>query len=201
MRLIGSEEHEQVWRSKISTLGPFCLLLWDDPFNNRLITGKLLYRGAQLSDDQIVTYKECSKNFGEYRSFQAFTSCSRNRAVAEAFSDNALFIMQVILTFTVDLSPWSEYPDEEEELVIPGVCFTVERVEFDDDTKRHLIYLQLRQRFSGEYEHFFYNPCKLATIVLRTIILLSFTIELLLSTNEYTLLNRNLHNLEVYLLN
>jgi hypothetical protein len=27
MRLIGSEEHEQIWRSKVRTLGPFSLLL------------------------------------------------------------------------------------------------------------------------------------------------------------------------------
>ncbi|CAF1122885.1 unnamed protein product [Didymodactylos carnosus] len=128
MRFIGSDEHEQVWRSKIRTLGPFCLLLWDDPFNNKLNTGKLLYRGAQLTDDQIITYKDYSGHFDEYRSFQAFTSCSRNRAVAEAFSGNALFIMQVLFAFTVDLSPFSEYPDEEEELITPGVCFTVQRV-------------------------------------------------------------------------
>jgi hypothetical protein len=178
MRLIGSEEHEQVWRSKIRTLGPFCLLLWDDPFSNKLNTGKLLYRGAKLTDDQIVTYKDCSKNSGEYRSFQAFTSCSRNRTVAEAFSGNALFVIQVVFTFTMDLSPWSRYPDEEEELVIPGVCFTVQRVEFDDDTKKYLIYLQLRQRFSGEYEHFFHNPCELTAILLRILILFSFMIEL-----------------------
>ena len=36
MRLIGSEQHEQVWKSKITTLGPFCLLLWDNPFNRKL---------------------------------------------------------------------------------------------------------------------------------------------------------------------
>ena len=54
MRLIGSEEHEQIWRSKIRTFGPFCLLLWDNPFNSKIITSETkLYRGAQLSDDLI----------------------------------------------------------------------------------------------------------------------------------------------------
>ncbi|CAF3888919.1 unnamed protein product [Rotaria sp. Silwood1] len=42
MRLIGDREHEQVWRSKVRTLGPFCLLLWDDPFNTKLTTKKTL---------------------------------------------------------------------------------------------------------------------------------------------------------------
>jgi hypothetical protein len=66
--------------------------------------------------------------------------------------------MEILFTFTMDLSPWSAYPDEEEELVIPGVCFTVQRLEYDNDSKKHTIYLQLRQRFSGEYELLFHNP-------------------------------------------
>jgi hypothetical protein len=184
MRLIGNEEHEQVWQTKIHTLGPFCLLLWDDPFSNKLSMGKLLYRGANLSDDQIDTYKDCSKRPNEYRTFQAFTSCSRNRTVAEAFSGNALFIMQVLFAFTMDLSPWSAYNDEEEELVIPGVGFTVQRVEFEKNTKKHLIYLQLRQRFSGEYEQFFHNLCELTSIVLKFPILIFFVIELSFSINK-----------------
>jgi len=63
MRLIGSEQHEQVWRSKIRTLGPFCLLLWDNPFNTQLTKpGTILYRGAKLSDDLIDLFKDdCSK--------------------------------------------------------------------------------------------------------------------------------------------
>lgn len=64
MRLIGSEEHEQVWRSKVQTLGPFCLLLWDNPANSRTTErGTILYRGANLSKEQISSIKnECSKD-------------------------------------------------------------------------------------------------------------------------------------------
>ena len=35
MQLVGNKEKEQVWRSKLRTLGPFCLLLWDDPINKK----------------------------------------------------------------------------------------------------------------------------------------------------------------------
>jgi hypothetical protein len=96
MRLIGAEEHEQIWRSKVRTLGPFCLLLWNNPFNNKLNKNIKLYRAAQLSSEQIDTYKDLSAHPDEYRSFQAFTSCSRNRELAENFGEtNVLFIMQV----------------------------------------------------------------------------------------------------------
>ncbi|CAF1512807.1 unnamed protein product [Rotaria magnacalcarata] len=132
MRLIGDDEQEQVWRSKVHTLGPFCLLLWDDPFNTVMKTEKILYRGANLTNQQIATYEEMAACPEEHRSFQAFTSCSRNREKAEQFG-NTLFIMEILFTFILDISELSEYPDEEEELITPGVCFNV----------------RLRQRFNA----------------------------------------------------
>ena len=155
-RLIGSNDHEKVWRRKVRTLGPFCLLLWDNPFNKKLKTNMTLYRGAKLTDDQIAIYKNMAGDLEEYRSFQSFTSCSRNPQMAENFQNaNVLFVMEVLFAFTVDVSIISQYPHEEEELITPGVGFNVQRVEFDNDTKKHVIYLQLRQRFSGKYIVFF----------------------------------------------
>lgn len=168
MRWIGSEKHEKVWQSKIRTFGPFCLLLWDNPFNDKPNTKMTLYRGANLTDEQIATYIDYSQRPNEYRSFQAFTSCSRNRAVAEMYSVNALFIMKVLFAFTADLSSLSQYPDEEEELITPGVCFSVQSVEFDENTNKQLIFIQLRQRFGGEYEQFFHHPpCDLKKVLLK----------------------------------
>ncbi|CAF1429753.1 unnamed protein product [Rotaria sp. Silwood1] len=149
MRLIGDKDHEHVWRSKIRTLGPFCLLLWDDPFNKKAKIKKTLYRGAYLNGEQIAKYKLMSKNSYNYGSFQAFTSCSRNRKKAENFG-NALFIMEIVVAFTADLADVSEYPEEEEELITPGVSFWVTKVELDRKINKHLIYLRLRQRFSGK---------------------------------------------------
>jgi hypothetical protein len=154
MRLVGSPEQAEIWRSKVRTLGPFCLLLWDNPFSNKLTKKIKLYRGATLNAEQIKTYEELSTDSNEYRTFQAFTSCSRNRIFAENFG-NVLFIMDVFSAFTIDLKEISAYPEEEEELVTPGVSFHVERMEYDSNTRKHLIYLKLRQRFdSKSFEQF-----------------------------------------------
>ncbi|CAF1492522.1 unnamed protein product [Rotaria sordida] len=147
MRLVGDKEQEKIWRSKVCTLGPFCLLLWDDPFNKELTTKKTLYRGATLTKEQIDAYTKMAEDDEAYGSFQAYTSCSRNRDKIEELG-NTLFIMEVLIAFIVDLSPLSEYSAEEEELVTPGVCFRVKSVEFDRKKNKHLIHLQLRQRFS-----------------------------------------------------
>ncbi|CAF2822010.1 unnamed protein product [Rotaria sp. Silwood2] len=149
MRLVGDKDHENVWRSKVRTLGPFCLLLWDDPFNKEAKTKKTLYRGAKLTGEQIAKYEEMAKDSKMYGSFQAFTSCSRNRKKAEKFG-NTLFIMEIVVAFTADLANLSEYPNEEEELIAPGVSFWVTKVKFDRNINKHLISLKLRQRFSSE---------------------------------------------------
>ena len=149
MRLVGDKEHNDAWKSKIPTLGPFCLLLWDDPLNTKAKTDKIVYRGANLNPDQIAKYEGMANDKNKYGSFQAFTSCSRNRKKAEKFG-NALFIMELVVAFTADLEKFTEYPSEEEELVTPGVCFRVKKVEYDDKNKKHLIYLTLSQRWAGE---------------------------------------------------
>ena len=155
MRLIGDNSQEQVWRSKIPTLGPFCLLLWDDPSNKTMKTKITLYRGATLTEEQIDTYRQMAEHPNEYRSFQAFTSTSRNREKAEEFG-KTLFIMYVEFAFIADISSLSAYKAEEEELITPGVCFSVQKVEFDQKSNKHLVYLKLRQRFSGESRRFFF---------------------------------------------
>ena len=151
MRLIGSEQHEEVWRDKVRTLGPFALLLWDNLSKSEMIEPKtILYRGAQLPDDLIALFKnDCSKDRKPWRTFQAFTSCSRNRNVAEMFG-NVLFIMETRIAFTVDLRELSQYPDEEEELLLPGISLMIDRVKFDEKDKKHLIYLTLQQRHSSK---------------------------------------------------
>lgn len=157
MRLIGSDGHEHIWRSKIGTLGPFCLLLWDSPSSYNSVKPKtILYRGAQLSEETVSVFRDdCLKDRKPDRSFPAFTSCSRNREVAETYG-NTLFIMEIQHAFSVDLQPFSQFPDEEEELLSPGVCFKVDFVESDASKNRHWIFLNLQQshrrksiRFAG----------------------------------------------------
>ena len=165
MRLIGSPEHEEIWRCKIPTLGPFCLLLWDNPHNKTMIRpGTILYRGMKLSDDIITSFKDESLRSSKlWHTFQAFTSCSRNRTFAEQFG-NVLFIMKTLIAFTIDLSPLSEYGFEEEELLYPAVSFTVDRVESSDSNDKHVFYVTLQHKHRSEsieilfFESFQKNP-------------------------------------------
>ena len=78
MRLVGNKEKEEVWRSKVLTLDPFCLLLWDDPINGKAQAKKTLYPGAKLNSEQIASYEEMAKDKDAYGSFQAFSSRTRN---------------------------------------------------------------------------------------------------------------------------
>ncbi|CAF1375262.1 unnamed protein product [Rotaria sp. Silwood1] len=173
MRLVGSKEHENVWRSKTRTFGPFCLLLWDDPYNHLPLTGgKMLYRGANLSDDLIAQYTKLSRSSDQRGSFQAFTSSSRSRAKAEQFG-NVLFVMQVNYAYTTDLSPLSEYPDEEEELIHPGVCFTINGTRYDPSKNKHEIYLTLTHNVDDDHANpavrLYNGVCRASSAVLLPI--------------------------------
>lgn len=150
MRIIGDDSQEPFWRNKVKTLGPFCLLLWDDPFSKTVRKKFQVYRCATLTNEQIATYKEMEENSDEFRSFQTFTSCTRNRQKAEEFG-NTLFIMNVEFAFVADISPLTPYRHEEEELITPGVHFMVERVSFDPKTIKYVIQLKLRQRFLSKF--------------------------------------------------
>ena len=148
MRLIGNVESEHVWRSKIRTLGPFCLLLWDDPLN----------KSMKITPKQLAFYIDMAKDPTRYSSsgFQAFTSCSRTRQIAERFG-NTLLIVHIMFAFTADISSLSQFPAEEEELITPGVSFSVKSVNFDPEIKKHVITLKLRQRWCGEHKQRFSN--------------------------------------------
>lgn len=139
MRLIGNKEHEQTWRNKVPTLGPFALLLWDNP-STSLPTppGTTLFRGAFLEDQIIQGFVEdSSKEDKPMHSFPSFTSCSRIKEEAEKFG-NVLFVMNIKHAFTVDLKPFSKYPYEEEQLLSPGSCFIVQHVDKIDQKKCHV---------------------------------------------------------------
>jgi hypothetical protein len=151
MRLVENEQYEETWRGKLYTFGPFFLLLWKNPFNGKLNENmETLYRGINLSSTEIDSFRnDCFQETKSQRSFQAFTSCSRNRAIAEKIG-NTLLIMIVKCVFAMSLVPFSDYPYEEEVLLFPGVCFTFERVEFDKAQNKHLIYLNLNYRSTSK---------------------------------------------------
>lgn len=141
MRLIGSEDHEHIWRSKVRTLGLFASLLWDNPSTYKPSSpGITLYRGAFLTDQVISTFiDDCSEEDKPMRSFPSFTSCSRIEKEANRFG-NVLFIMNI--------KPFSDYPgEEEEELLSPSCCFIVQQV-LKKSPSKYWIYADLIQQHS-----------------------------------------------------
>ncbi|CAF1456043.1 unnamed protein product [Rotaria sordida] len=103
MRLIGSDDHEQLWRSKVRTLGSFCLLLWDNPFQTKLTTKKTLYRVVKLTDEQIATYKEMAQNPNEYRHDKAQFQQTLTQASGPEYNTRSGRITGDLLLGGVDL--------------------------------------------------------------------------------------------------
>jgi hypothetical protein len=140
MRLLGNPEHELLWQAKVSTFGPFAYLLnylkeWRD--TRRTMT---LYRGANLSNDIIEQFRQqCG---GARFAFPAFTSTSRNRAKAEQFG-NVLFVIDIYSKWdTEDVSSYSYYPHEEEDLLNPNFSFYIRSCTFDETKNKWLLHLQ-----------------------------------------------------------
>ena len=83
--------------SKVDALGFFCDFIWNSLSFEFLkskyqFTG-LVYGGATLESDEIDTYKHSVKKSA--REWLGFSSTSKNRALAECYSGNTLFIINV----------------------------------------------------------------------------------------------------------
>ncbi|CAF2814998.1 unnamed protein product [Rotaria sp. Silwood2] len=133
--------------SKLHNLGAFCWLLFhcdcSSTFSNLGYAGKL-YRGAQLDKDTIESYKLA---IGLVKTWDAFSSTSKNRKKAETFG-NTLFIISLAKSTKyrysgMDISSLSCYQDEEEVLIRASRNFLVDTVEQDSVTGKYLIYLSL----------------------------------------------------------
>ncbi|CAF2155966.1 unnamed protein product [Rotaria magnacalcarata] len=125
MRLVGEEKHEAVWKSKVPTFGPLAFLL-RSPKSYNATENITVYRGANLSNDQIEQYRNNIANGTErrYAQFPAFTSSSRSRPKAEQFANNALFIIEISSFDGRDVSPYSNF-DEEEQQIDPYFSFYI----------------------------------------------------------------------------
>ncbi|CAF1092418.1 unnamed protein product [Rotaria sordida] len=132
---------------KLHNLGAFCWLLFhcdcSSTFRNLGYADKL-YRGAQLDKDTIELYKQ---SIGLVKTWDAFSSTSKNRKKAETFG-NTLFIISLAKSTKykysgMDISSLSCYPDEEEVLIRASRNFFVDNVEQDNVTGKYLIYLSL----------------------------------------------------------
>ncbi|CAF3641670.1 unnamed protein product [Adineta steineri] len=110
-------------RSKIKIYGPFVRLLcfcFDDPSIVE-VHGIPVYRGMNLSLPMIDAYKEAAKSSISYR-WTGFSSTKKK---------------------AIDISDYSQFPQEEEVLLKTGIEFTVENVNYDDTKKKHYINLNV----------------------------------------------------------
>lgn len=143
----GQSGHETVWLNKIRTLGPFCLLLWDNPLRDKAVKiNTKVYRGVNLSVTELDAYKnECFKRSKSTFVLSSFTSCSRSNSIADLYG-NTLLIFEIKQAVTIDLAPFSNYPEEEEEVFYPGSEFIIEDVVFNTAKKKYVVNINVQNK-------------------------------------------------------
>ncbi|CAF1218558.1 unnamed protein product [Rotaria sordida] len=136
-------------RTKIETYKPFVRLLcyYFNHSSSIEVHSIEVYRGMNLSLSMINAYRKATESGTSFR-WAGFSSTSKNREFAEDFNTNTLFIMQLKKIYSkekkaIDISIYSQFPEEEEVLLKAGVEFTVEKVKYDDRKKKHYIYLNV----------------------------------------------------------
>jgi hypothetical protein len=101
-----------------------------------------------LKPPMIDAYKEAAKHDKSFR-WASFSSTSKNLKLAEFWDANTNFIMQLNKISSaaekkaIDISLYSQFPEEEEVLLKAGIEFTVKKVDYDDTNKKHYIYLDV----------------------------------------------------------
>ncbi|CAF2518672.1 unnamed protein product [Rotaria sp. Silwood2] len=154
--------------TKLTTLGPFCYLLFnyigeqhDDYLSIRkqvkqFIKSKkhyqfiTVYRGEELALNEIDKYQQAVGKDFSYK-WSSFISTSKSRQVAEMYASNVLYVIEIQRKLSsdqyVDLSPFSYVTEEEEILLRPGVRLKIVKYEFDSRTKRYIFYVQILPSF------------------------------------------------------
>ncbi|CAF3685351.1 unnamed protein product [Rotaria sordida] len=148
--------------SKLETLGPYCFLLYNhigshvnnawisryqQRFRHITMTSLFVYRGDFASEETINEYKKAVGQINKYFKWTTFVSTSKQRAQAEGFESNALYIIRLIQADIndqySDLTEISYYPNEQEVLLAPGVRFKVQEVTFNDKLRQNQITIDI----------------------------------------------------------
>jgi hypothetical protein len=139
-------------RTKLHTLGPFCYILYIyDGGSKRKLTRLpekiVLYRGERLTPDDIKEYREYMESGAVWRWTQ-FVSTTKSIAVAQEFSDgNTLYIINMKRPEAskqgLSIACVSEFSQEEEVLLRPGVRFKVMKIEEAHGTNKQLIHIDV----------------------------------------------------------
>jgi hypothetical protein len=132
------------------SLGPFIWLLDESLRTVRTTANSLkVYRGLNLDDEQRKEFMQPQV------AFLSFASTSMSQNVAEWFAANTLLVINLEgllpnplrsmekdkLRCGANISSFSNIPDEEEFLIWPIIRFLFEKAEYDDESKKHIIYL------------------------------------------------------------
>jgi hypothetical protein len=130
--------------SKIDTLGPFCKILLSQ-FNKYQsdIESLKVYRGENLRVRDLRAYKR-AKGKESYK-WLGFTSTSRDREIARMRMRNAFFIICLDKRYedgrALHIHKLAQFDEEDEVLFRPGVEFSIDRFEYDEDSKINTFYL------------------------------------------------------------
>lgn len=131
-------------RTKIDTLGPFCKILYSQ-FNKHqpCVDSLIVYRGEWLSGRDLRAYKRgvCKQSYH----WLGFTSTSTSYEMAQTFTQNAYFIIRLEKIYNdgraLNIQKHSNFPEEDEVLLRPGVEFSIEKFEYHQSTGVHTFYL------------------------------------------------------------
>lgn len=128
--------------SKLESLGPLCYLIRNYSRLSQDYIGTV-YRGIELKSTEIEAYKQ---HRGQWKTWPAYTSTSKDREMAEAFG-NTLFIIEITdiklsSPRAYDIAHLSHYPSEKEVLIPAGVSFQILNVE-QDASQKYIIYVKI----------------------------------------------------------
>lgn len=134
--------------SKLETLGPFCWFLYNMPYCEVFVNNcfkEQIYRGATLDELMINKYKEA---VGKIKAWNGFSSASKNPSIAETFGTNVLFVINTNpesrLGHSIDISSYSQFPEEEEVLIRAGRNFRIDKViEPANSSNKYFIYVTI----------------------------------------------------------
>ncbi|CAF4645386.1 unnamed protein product [Rotaria sp. Silwood1] len=151
-------------REKLHTLGPYCYVLYnyvgrpcEDFFSIRRYfwhkfhatesSSVTVYRGDYITSERIEEYRQAAGNKHKYFKWLPFVSTSLKQNVAENFGFNVTYVIELRRHSCDDqftfLDQNTHYKQEEELLLRPGTRFRVTAVQYDNLTRRPLIYIKI----------------------------------------------------------
>ena len=135
-------EQKTLTLKQLMTVGPFAYLLKWYIYCAAPHEPLTVYRGLTLSEDE---RKEFLPEKDRHLTLKAFTSTSKNRAVAEMFSGNSLLVIEVQRNFFLGghIAELSAFPDEDEVLVLPGTALYLVNYEYDNESQRHVFWYKI----------------------------------------------------------